>query len=79
MVLLLGFTGSAVAAGVIMFLARDTGSLRRGQRPGTDFYTGPAEENPIGFTPPAFTDVTPIHGEGQPHAHLTAPPVKHGK
>ena len=34
MVLLVGFTGSAVAAMVIVFLARDTGSLHREQRPG---------------------------------------------
>jgi hypothetical protein len=78
-IFLTGFVGSAAMAAVIMFLARNTGSMRRGQRPGTDFYSGPTEENPTGFTPPTFTDVTPIHGEGQPHTHISVEPLKRVK
>jgi hypothetical protein len=66
------FAGAVVIAFIIIYLARNAGGPRRGQRPGTDFYSGPPAADEPSFSVPNLTDVTPIHPHGEPHAHVSA-------
>jgi hypothetical protein len=54
-----GFGGSVAIASIVIYLAGSAGGPRRGERPGTDFYSSPPTENPTSFTAPNLTDVTP--------------------
>jgi hypothetical protein len=67
---IIGFVIAIIVATGVIFLARNAGGPRRGQRPGTDFYSEPPPENPGAVSIPNLTDVTPIHGEGHPHSHI---------
>jgi len=66
------FVGAVVIACIIIYLAGNAGGPRRGQRPGTDFYSGPPPVDESSFPVPNLTDVTPIHPHGEPHAHISA-------